>query len=87
MPIPAEPIIFNKWTTSISGPNDDILPPKGCTKLDYELELGIVIGSKAQNVSQDKALAHVAGYAIVNDVSEVGLTTLWTSTNEKLITL
>ena len=70
LPIPLEPVIFNKWTTSISGPNDDILPPKGCTKLDYELELGIVIGSKAQNVSHDKALAHVAGYAIVNDVSE-----------------
>jgi 2-keto-4-pentenoate hydratase/2-oxohepta-3-ene-1,7-dioic acid hydratase in catechol pathway len=70
LPIPLEPVIFNKWTTSISGPNDDILPPKGCTKLDYELELGIVIGSTAQNVSEDKALEHVAGYAIVNDVSE-----------------
>ena len=70
LPIPAEPVIFNKFTTCITGPNDDIQQPKGSTKLDYELEIGIVIGSKASYVTEDKALDHVAGYTIVNDVSE-----------------
>jgi 2-keto-4-pentenoate hydratase/2-oxohepta-3-ene-1,7-dioic acid hydratase in catechol pathway len=69
-PIPSEPVIFMKTTTSIMGPNDDIVTPKNSTKLDYEVELGIVIGTKARYVDEDKALAHVAGYAIVNDVSE-----------------
>ena len=70
MAIPSEPIIFMKATTCISGPYDDIIQPKGSTKLDWEAELGIVIGSKAQYVSEDKALEHVAGYCVVNDVSE-----------------
>ncbi len=70
MPIPAEPIVFSKATTSISGPNDDIIQPKNSTKLDWEVELGVVIGSKAQYVSVDKALDFVAGYCVVNDVSE-----------------
>jgi 2,4-diketo-3-deoxy-L-fuconate hydrolase len=70
MPIPSEPIIFMKATTSITGPNDDVIQPKGSTKLDWELELGVVIGTKAQYVPEEKALDHVAGYAIVNDVSE-----------------
>jgi 2,4-didehydro-3-deoxy-L-rhamnonate hydrolase len=70
MPIPSEPIIFMKATTSIAGPNDDVIQPKGSTKHDWELELGVVIGMKAQYVSEEKALDHVAGYAIVNDVSE-----------------
>jgi 2,4-didehydro-3-deoxy-L-rhamnonate hydrolase len=69
-PIPPEPIIFGKFTTSISGPNDDIITPRNSTKLDYEAELGIVIGTKAQYVSEDKALDYVAGYCVVNDVSE-----------------
>lgn len=69
-PIPAEPVIFMKTTTGIMGPNDDIQTPKNSTKLDYEVELAIVIGSKAQYVSEEKALEHVAGYTIVNDVSE-----------------
>jgi 2-keto-4-pentenoate hydratase/2-oxohepta-3-ene-1,7-dioic acid hydratase in catechol pathway len=69
-PVPSEPIVFMKATTSISGPNDDIIQPKNSTKLDWEVELGIVIGSKAQYVSEDQALEHVAGYCIVNDVSE-----------------
>ncbi len=69
-PIPPEPIIFMKATTCISGPNDDIITPKNSTKLDYEVELGIVIGTKAQYVSEEKALDYVAGYTIVNDVSE-----------------
>jgi len=70
MPIPTEPVVFMKATTCISGPYDDIVQPKGSTKLDWEAELGIVIGSKAQYVSEDKALEHVAGYCVVNDVSE-----------------
>lgn len=70
MPIPTEPIVFSKATSCISGPNDDILQPRGSTKLDWELELGAVIGSKAQYVAADRALEHVAGYCVVNDVSE-----------------
>lgn len=70
MPIPSEPIVFSKATSSISGPSDDIIQPRGSTKLDWELELGVVIGTKAQYVAEDRALEHVAGYCIVNDVSE-----------------
>ena len=70
MPIPAEPIVFMKATTCISGPNDDVIQPKRSTKLDWEVELGIVIGTKAQYVSESKALDYVAGYAVVNDISE-----------------
>ena len=70
LPIPAEPIVFMKATTCISGPHDDVIQPKGSTKLDWEVELGIVIGSQAKYVSEADALGHVAGYCIVNDVSE-----------------
>ena len=70
MPIPSEPVVFMKATTCINGPYDDIIQPRGSTKLDWEVELGIVIGSKAQYVSQDKALDYVAGYCVVNDISE-----------------
>jgi len=70
MPIPAEPIVFMKATTCISGPNDDVIQPKRSTKLDWEVELGIVIGTKAQYVPESKALDYVAGYTVVNDVSE-----------------
>jgi len=70
MPIPAEPIVFSKSTTCISGPNDDVIQPKNSTKLDWEIELGVVIGTKAQYVSVEKALDFVAGYCVVNDVSE-----------------
>jgi 2-keto-4-pentenoate hydratase/2-oxohepta-3-ene-1,7-dioic acid hydratase in catechol pathway len=70
LPVPSEPVVFMKATTSISGPNDDIVQPRGSTKLDWEVELGVVIGTKAQYVPEDKALEHVAGYTIVNDVSE-----------------
>jgi len=69
-PIPKEPILFMKATTSICGPNDDVVIPKNSKKTDYEVELGIVIGSKAQYVSEADALKYVAGYCIVNDVSE-----------------
>jgi 2,4-diketo-3-deoxy-L-fuconate hydrolase len=70
LPVPPEPIVFSKATSCISGPNDDVVQPKGSTKLDWELELGIVIGTKAQYVAEADALKHVAGYCIVNDVSE-----------------
>jgi 2-keto-4-pentenoate hydratase/2-oxohepta-3-ene-1,7-dioic acid hydratase in catechol pathway len=70
LPVPTEPIVFSKATSSISGPYDDVIQPKGSTKLDWELELGVVIGTKAQYVAVDKALEHVAGYCVVNDVSE-----------------
>jgi 2-keto-4-pentenoate hydratase/2-oxohepta-3-ene-1,7-dioic acid hydratase in catechol pathway len=70
LPVPSEPIVFSKATSSISGPYDEVIQPKGSTKLDWELELGVVIGSKAQYVSVDKALDYVAGYSVVNDVSE-----------------
>jgi 2-keto-4-pentenoate hydratase/2-oxohepta-3-ene-1,7-dioic acid hydratase in catechol pathway len=70
MPIPKEPVLFMKATTAISGPNDDVMLPKGSEKGDWEVELGIVIGTKAQYVSVHDAMKHVAGYCIVNDVSE-----------------
>ena len=70
MPIPSEPIVFMKATTCISGPNDDVIQPRGSTKLDWEVELGVVIGTTAKYVSEAEALSHVAGYCIVNDVSE-----------------
>ncbi len=69
-PIPKEPVVFMKAISSIVGPNDDVILPKGATKGDWEVELGIVIGTKAQYVSEQDALKHVAGYCIVNDVSE-----------------
>ena len=70
MPIPSEPIVFMKATTCITGPNDDVMQPKHSIKLDWEVELAIVIGTTARYVSEDDALDHVAGYTIVNDVSE-----------------
>jgi 5-carboxymethyl-2-hydroxymuconate isomerase len=70
MPIPSEPIVFIKANTSICGPNDAIEKPRGSTKLDWEVELAIIIGSRAKYVSEADAMKHVAGYAICNDVSE-----------------
>lgn len=70
MPVPKEPIMFMKATTSISGPNDDVKKPPHSTKLDWEVELGIVIGSEARYVPLERALRHVAGYVLLNDVSE-----------------
>jgi 2-keto-4-pentenoate hydratase/2-oxohepta-3-ene-1,7-dioic acid hydratase in catechol pathway len=70
MPIPKEPIIFSKAPSSLCGPNDNIIVPKGSTKLDWEVELGIVIGSVTRYASAHDALKHVAGYCIGNDVSE-----------------
>lgn len=70
MPIPAEPVIFLKPTSCISGPNDAVEIPRGATKTDWEIELGIVIGKPAKYVAVEDAYDHVAGYCIVNDVSE-----------------
>ena len=70
MPIPKEPIFFLKATSSICGPNDDTIIPKGSQKMDYEVELGIVIGTTARYVSVHDAQKHIAGYCTVNDVSE-----------------
>jgi 2-keto-4-pentenoate hydratase/2-oxohepta-3-ene-1,7-dioic acid hydratase in catechol pathway len=70
MPIPAEPVIFMKATTCISGPNDPLLMPVGSTKLDWEAELGIVIGRETRQVSEAGALDQVAGYCVFHDVTE-----------------
>ena len=70
MPIPKEPIIFNKVTSCISGPNDDTITPRESGKLDYEVELGIVIGKRARYLAKDKAKDAIAGYFLSNDVSE-----------------
>ena len=70
MPIPAEPILFTKAISCLCGPDDDVIQPRDSTKLDWEVELGVVIGTKAQYVDEADALAHVAGYVLVNDVSE-----------------
>jgi len=70
LPIPTEPIVFMKATTCINGPNDDVIQPKNSTRLDWEVELGVVIGTQARYVSEAEALNHAAGYCIVNDVSE-----------------
>ena len=70
MPIPKEPIIFNKAPSCICGPNDDTIQPKGSSKLDWEVELGVVIGARARYLSQSNAMDVVAGYCLGNDVSE-----------------
>ncbi len=70
MPIPSEPILFLKPTSSIVGPNDDVEIPPGAEKTDWEVELGVVIGKPAKYVPLERAMDHVAGYCIVHDVSE-----------------
>jgi 2-keto-4-pentenoate hydratase/2-oxohepta-3-ene-1,7-dioic acid hydratase in catechol pathway len=67
---PAEPVVFLKANSALSGPDDPILQPRGSTKLDWEVELGVVIGTRAKYVEEKDALAHVAGYCLANDVSE-----------------
>ena len=69
-PIPKEPIVFLKSLNALNGPNDDVVIPRGSVKTDYEVELCIIIGTRAKYVSEDQALDHVAGYAVGNDVSE-----------------
>ena len=68
--IPAEPVVFNKWTSAIVGPNDDIEIPRNSRKTDWEVELGVVIGKGGRYISENDALEHVAGYCVINDVSE-----------------
>ena len=70
MPIPAEPVVFMKANSSITGPNDHVMLPKNSTKTDWEVELGIVIGKRARYVKEQEAIAHVAGYCVINDISE-----------------
>jgi 2,4-didehydro-3-deoxy-L-rhamnonate hydrolase len=68
--IPQMPVLFMKATSAIVGPNDDVIIPQGSTKTDWEVELGVVIGETARSVSEEQALSHVAGYLVVNDLSE-----------------
>ena len=70
MKVPSEPVIFMKATSAICGPNDDIVIPRGATKTDWEVELGVVIGTPARYVSEADAMSHVAGYCVINDLSE-----------------
>lgn len=70
LPIPEEPVVFTKAITCLNGPNDDVVIPRGSQKTDWEVELGIVIGKPASYVTKDQALDHVAGYVLINDVSE-----------------
>ncbi len=70
MTLPSEPIVFMKATSAICGPNDNVIIPRGSTKLDWEVELGVIIGKEAKYVSEESALEYVAGYCVVHDVSE-----------------
>ncbi|MDR9835495.1 ureidoglycolate lyase [Herbaspirillum huttiense] len=70
LPIPAEPVVFNKWTSAVVGPNDDVKIPRGSKKTDWEVELGVVIGKGGSYIDEKDAMSHVAGYCVVNDVSE-----------------
>jgi 2-keto-4-pentenoate hydratase/2-oxohepta-3-ene-1,7-dioic acid hydratase in catechol pathway len=82
MPIPEHPILFMKANSAIAGPNDDVVIPRGSTATDWEVELGVVIGTAAKYVTEAEALDHVAGYCVINDVSErdfqIKLTGQWT---------
>jgi 2,4-diketo-3-deoxy-L-fuconate hydrolase len=73
MAVPAEPVVFMKATSAICGPYDDVIIPRGSEKTDWEVELGVVIGREARYVAELEALSHVAGYCVVNDVSERAL--------------
>jgi len=68
--VPSEPMVFNKWTSAIVGPDDVVEIPRGSVKTDWEVELGVVIGQGGRYIPEDQAMAHVAGYCVVNDVSE-----------------
>ena len=68
--VPAEPVVFNKWTSAICGPDDDVEIPRGSRKTDWEVELGVVIGRGGRYIDEADAMAHVAGYCVINDVSE-----------------
>lgn len=68
--VPPEPVVFNKWTSAIIGPDDDVQIPRGSTKTDWEVELGVVIGKGGSYIEQADAMSHVAGFCVINDVSE-----------------
>ncbi len=68
--IPPEPVIFNKWTSAIIGPDDDVQIPRGSVKTDWEVELGVVIGTGGSYIAEADALSHIAGFCVINDVSE-----------------
>ncbi|KXS36937.1 fumarylacetoacetate hydrolase family protein [Modicisalibacter tunisiensis] len=68
--VPAEPVVFNKWTSAVCGPDDDVRLPRGSQKTDWEVELGVVIGKGGRYIEEADAMAHVAGFCVVNDVSE-----------------
>ena len=70
MAVPPEPVVFNKWTSAIVGPDDDVEIPRGSVKTDWEVELGVVIGKPGRYIDEANALSHVAGYCVINDVSE-----------------
>jgi len=70
LPVPAEPVVFNKWLSAVVGPNDDVRIPRGSQKTDWEVELGVVIGKGGAYIDEADALGHVAGYCVINDVSE-----------------
>lgn len=70
LPIPEEPVLFTKAVSCLTGPNDPVMIPRGSLRTDWEVELGVVIGSRASYVTEDEALDHVAGYVLINDVSE-----------------
>ena len=70
MDVPPEPVIFNKWTSAIIGPDDDVIIPRGSKKTDWEVELGVVIGKGGAYINEANALDHVAGFCVINDVSE-----------------
>jgi len=70
MAVPAEPVVFNKWTSAVCGPNDDVEIPHGSLKTDWEVELGVVIGRGGRYIDEADAMSHVAGYCVINDVSE-----------------
>ena len=68
--IPAEPVVFNKWTSAVVGPNDEVQIPRDSLKTDWEVELGVIIGQGGRYISEQDAMRHVAGYCVINDVSE-----------------
>ncbi|MDB5879056.1 MAG: 5-carboxymethyl-2-hydroxymuconate Delta-isomerase [Variovorax sp.] len=70
LPVPKEPVVFNKWLSAVIGPNDEVKIPRGSEKTDWEVELGVVIGKTASYIDEADALGYVAGYCVINDVSE-----------------
>jgi 2,4-diketo-3-deoxy-L-fuconate hydrolase len=70
LPVPPEPVVFNKWTSAVIGPDDNVAIPRGSLKTDWEVELGVVIGQGGRYISEQDAMNHIAGYCVINDVSE-----------------